>query len=61
MVGLPGGGGYGPPLERDPELVAGDIVERLCTPDEAREIYAVAVDADGQIDAAETRRLRDAG
>jgi N-methylhydantoinase B/oxoprolinase/acetone carboxylase alpha subunit len=61
MVGLPGGGGYGPPLERDPELVAADIVERLCTPDEAREIYAVAVDADGQIDAAETRRLRDAG
>jgi N-methylhydantoinase B len=25
---LPGGGGYGPPGDRDPELIAGDLVER---------------------------------
>lgn len=58
MVGLPGGGGYGPPLERRPELVADDVRERLYTTEQAREIYAVAVDAAGSIDAAETGRLR---
>jgi N-methylhydantoinase B len=59
MVGLPGGGGYGAPLERDPALVADDVRECLYTPEQAREIYSVAVDPHGTIDATATARLRD--
>jgi len=28
---LPGGGGYGPPSERDPELIARDLLEGYIT------------------------------
>ncbi|MDX6591317.1 MAG: N-methylhydantoinase [Gaiellales bacterium] len=34
-----GGGGFGDPSERDPELVARDLAERLVTPEEARATY----------------------
>jgi N-methylhydantoinase B/oxoprolinase/acetone carboxylase alpha subunit len=30
-VRLPGGGGYGPPQERDPELAARDVLESYVT------------------------------
>ncbi len=36
-----GGGGYGDPLERDPELVRQDLLDRLITPAHAREAYGV--------------------
>jgi len=35
-----GGGGYGPPRERDPELVARDVREGKVSPERAREVYA---------------------
>jgi N-methylhydantoinase B len=59
-----GGGGYGDPLRRDPELVARDVRRRLCTVDEANRAYGVIISSDGTADtsATETRRkeVRDA-
>jgi N-methylhydantoinase B len=54
-----GGGGYGPPEERDPELVLRDVVEGKVSVERAREVYRVAVDFEARrIDEEETRRLR---
>ena len=56
-----GGGGFGDPLERDPERVANDVTRKWLTPARALEIYRVAldeVDEGYQVDTAETRRLR---
>jgi N-methylhydantoinase B len=52
-----GGGGYGPPHERDPERVLRDVVEGKVSAERAREYYRVAV-VDGRVDEAETERLR---
>jgi N-methylhydantoinase B len=52
-----GGGGYGPPEEREPARVLRDVCEGKVSPDRARSIYRVAIDH-GQIDEAETERLR---
>jgi N-methylhydantoinase B len=38
-----GGGGYGPPAERDPELVRRDVREGKVSAERAREVYGVAV------------------
>ena len=35
----PGGGGYGPPSERDPELLRRDVENGYVTPDAASGIY----------------------
>ena len=53
-----GGGGYGPPHEREPERVAFDVAEEYITPDEAWDIYGVALKEDGSVDAAGTKVLR---
>ncbi|WP_298468094.1 hydantoinase B/oxoprolinase family protein [uncultured Erythrobacter sp.] len=53
-----GGGGWGDPLERDPELVGLEIRQGLVTPQGARD-YGVVADGDGQIDEAATNALRD--
>jgi len=53
-----GGGGYGPPSERDPELVLEDVVEGWITRERAQEIYRVAVSEDLVLDAAATSTLR---
>jgi N-methylhydantoinase B len=42
---LPGGGGFYPPEERDPERVREDVVEGLVSLTQAREAYRVALDA----------------
>ena len=52
-----GGGGWGDPYKRDPELVRQDVARRLVTRDGARR-YGVVIDADGQVDAAATEALR---
>jgi len=44
-----GGGGWGDPLERDPEAVRQDVAAGLVSPERARSIYGVAI---GQGDAA---------
>ncbi len=52
-----GGGGWGDPLERAPELVAKEIRQGLVTPAGAR-AYGVVADADGVVDTAATEALR---
>jgi N-methylhydantoinase B len=58
-----GGGGYGNPLERDPERVRRDVEERFVTPEHALDAYGVVltgtVDSDDlRVDAAATRATR---
>ena len=58
-IDAPGGGGYGPPFEREPELVAGDVQEGYVGPESARKEYGVEIDpATGEVDTVETERLR---
>ena len=52
-----GGGGWGDPLERDPELVRFDVEARLVTSEGAKR-YGVVLDARGAVDAAATQKLR---
>jgi N-methylhydantoinase B len=42
-VNLPGGGGYGEPLQRDIQRVLWDVIEGYITPEEAEKNYGVAV------------------
>ena len=59
IVKTPGGGGYGDPLDRDPERVAADVRRGYYTPDQARDLFGVAVDpATGAVMEAETTELR---
>jgi N-methylhydantoinase B len=39
-----GGGGFGDPMERDPEAVLADVLDGYVTPEAARETYGVVVD-----------------
>ncbi|NNK45962.1 MAG: hydantoinase B/oxoprolinase family protein, partial [Altererythrobacter sp.] len=52
-----GGGGWGDPLERDPELVGLEIRQGLVTPEGATH-YGVVADENGVIDTAATGALR---
>ncbi len=53
-----GGGGYGPPTERDPEMVRKDVVEGWVSRERAASVYGVAIDDDGEIDHERTAQLR---
>jgi N-methylhydantoinase B len=53
-----GGGGYGPPYERDPARVVADLREGWITEDRAREIYGVCLTRDGEIDGEATHACR---
>jgi len=54
-----GGGGYGLPAERDPEMVRQDVLAGKISTERAREIYRVAFDVQsGDVDQAETDELR---
>ncbi len=54
----PGGGGYGDPFARDPALVQRDVRRGYYTPEAASELFGVTVNAAGEVDEAETMRLR---
>lgn len=58
LLQLPGGGGMGDPVTRDPALVARDVRDGLVSPENAKTLYRVAVDRDGVIDAVQTAELR---
>jgi N-methylhydantoinase B len=63
ILSLPGGGGYGDPLEREPDLVARDVEDGLVSEERAREIYGVVLTEIGRhgeygVDAEATSRLR---
>jgi N-methylhydantoinase B len=58
-VDTPGGGGYGDPLERDPEAVRQDVCDRRVTVRMARELYGVVLEEPSWcIDHQATQRLR---
>lgn len=48
ILSLPGGGGYGDPFERDPDLVAGDVNAGLISAERAREAYGVVLREGGE-------------
>ena len=59
MMETPGGGGYGNPYDRDPALVAQDLMEGKIDPEVAREVYLVGCDPEtGKIDRQTTETLR---
>jgi N-methylhydantoinase B len=49
-VDLPGGGGYGDPLDRDPEKVRSDVVDGYVSPEQAERRYGVVVRYTGKAD-----------
>ena len=54
-----GGGGFGSPLERDPEMVLADVVDEKVSHAVARDAYGVVIDpATRAVDAARTKALR---
>lgn len=54
-----GGGGFGNPLERDPEAVAADVANGVVSRENAERLYGVAVDpATRAVDREATARLR---
>ncbi|MDE0058734.1 MAG: hydantoinase B/oxoprolinase family protein [Defluviicoccus sp.] len=55
-----GGGGYGDPLDRDPEAVAADVAEGRVSGEAARAQYGVVLSPGGVVDAAATSEARDA-
>ncbi|MBZ0218111.1 MAG: hydantoinase B/oxoprolinase family protein, partial [Fimbriimonadaceae bacterium] len=54
----PGGGGYGHPHERDPQLVGEDVRLGYVSSDAARSQYGCVVDSAGHVDLAATKSLR---
>ena len=54
-----GGGGWGDPLERDPNWVLRDVSDEVVSIEAAREIYGVVLDAAGSaVDALKTDARR---
>lgn len=54
-----GSGGYGDPLEREPERVLSDVRDGYVSAEAAREFYGVVIDCDGwQVDAPATEARR---
>jgi N-methylhydantoinase B len=61
-IEAPGGGGYGNPLEREPEMVEADVAEGYVTPEQARSDYGVVIDqGTGKVDGEATKALREKG
>lgn len=59
MVSLTaGGGGFGSPLDRDPQLVAKDVKEGWVSSQRAAEVYGVVLSNDGRIDETRTEIRR---
>ena len=55
----PGGGGYGDPLERDPEAIQEDAAQGKISAAHAREGYGVVLDEAGRVDTSATTALRE--
>ena len=58
VLRLPGGGGFYPPQERDPELVRQDVLNGYVSAQAARTQYGVALGQGDEIDWEQTQRLR---
>lgn len=55
---LPGGAGFGAPVEREPELVAADVADGRIDVERARNVYRVSAGQDGQLEMKATALLR---
>ena len=53
-----GGGGYGDPLDREPEQVRDDVVGSLVSVEAARDAYGVVLSQSGELDLPATKTLR---
>src|SRR5438132_10305106 len=58
IVRTGGGGGWGEPLEREPERVRRDVLEEFVSKEAAEEIYGVVLREDLSVNEAATRALR---
>jgi N-methylhydantoinase B len=58
VVRTAGGGGYGPPWQRDLDRVVRDVREGYVSEQAARSAYGVALASSGRADEAETTKLR---
>ena len=59
MVRSAGGGGYGDPLERDPQRVATDLREGYISAAQAHQLYGLVLDKANAVDKAATAAWRD--
>ena len=58
-IETPGGGGFGPPLDREPDRVLKDVIEEWVSRERAQEIWGVVIDQDTlTVDQSKTRSLR---
>ncbi|MCY4085765.1 MAG: hydantoinase B/oxoprolinase family protein [Actinomycetia bacterium] len=58
-ITVPSSGGYGDPLERDPELVLSDVLDGFATREQATEAYGVVLEPDlSGVDVQATAELR---
>jgi N-methylhydantoinase B len=57
-VKTPGGGGYGDPFQRDPDLVRRDVMRGYYSSESAAALFGVALTADGEVNQPQTLRLR---
>jgi N-methylhydantoinase B len=60
MMQSGGGGGFGDPMERDPELVAEDVREGYVSHAVAQNVYGVVLTSEGEVDVVATRLRRQA-
>ena len=60
VVEMPGGGGLGDPLKRDPQAVQRDVAMGYVSKESARDLYKVVLDAKGAVDVAATQAARGA-
>ena len=59
-ITLPGGGGYGDPLERDPNMVLDDVINGLVSLEKAKTEYGVVIDPETMtVNLEETKKLRE--
>ena len=55
---MPCGGGFGNPLERDPEAVLQDVIDGFVTQEAARGLYRTVITAEGKLDTTASRNFR---
>jgi N-methylhydantoinase B len=58
-VSTAGGGGFGPPWEREPERVRADVLKGYVSVEAAREKYGVLLGPSLEIDLKATRKRRE--
>lgn len=58
IIEMPGGGGYGDPLTRDPEAVANDVRLGFVSAEAAAADYGVVLDENARVDSTATETLR---